>query len=167
MKKAVWSGIVAAAGVLFLSGNAFAQVNDAKTINVTVNVNARAKLTLGTAAITFGDQDPDTVPTLTSAAVSVNVKARTTAAGSVTLTMIAGGDFANAAGNTIDLATLTWAATGTNFVAGATSKAAAQSVGSWTGSGEQVGTNTFSLPNSWSYAVGSYSVALNYTLTAP
>lgn len=167
MKKVVWSGLIAAAGLFLFSGNAAAQSTDNKSINVTVNVNARAKLTLGTNAITFNDADPDVVATLTSAPVSVNVKARTSAAGNVTLTVIAAGDFENAAGDQIPLNTLTWTASGTSFVGGASSNAAAQSVGSWTGSGEQAGTNTYSLPNSWSYAVGTYAVQLNYTLTAP
>ena len=167
MKKAVWSGVIAVAGVLFLSGTAYAQATDNKTINVQVNVNARAKLTLGTATVSFTDQDPDTVPTLTSSAVAVSVKARTTATGAVNLTVLAGGDFANSAGDLIPLNTLTWAATGTSFVGGFADKTTAQSVGSWTGSGQQDGTNTFSLPNSWSYAVGTYAVALNYTLSAP
>ena len=62
---------------------------------------------------------------------------------------------------------MTWSASGTSFVAGASSSATAQSVGSWVGSGNRAGTNTYTLPNSWDYAVGTYTVALNYTLTAP
>ena len=167
MKKAVWSGLVAVLALGVFSTSASAQVNDAKSINVSVNVNARAKLTLGAATVSFTDQDPDSVATLTSAPISVNVKARTTSTGNVTLTVIAADDFKNAAGDLIPLNTLTWTASGTNFVAGASDKTTAQSVGAWTGSGDRSGTNTYSLPNSWSYAVGSYSVRLDYTLTAP
>jgi hypothetical protein len=168
MKKAVWSGVIAAAGLFLFAASASAQAQtDSKSINVTVNVNARAKLTLGTNAITFGDQDPDTVPTLTSTPVSVDVKARTAANGSVTLTVIAGTDFENAAGDEIALNTLTWTATGTDFVPGASNRTTAQSVGTWVGSGNRSGSNTYSLPNSWAYAIGTYQVSLNYTLTAP
>ena len=158
---------MAAAGFLFLSGTVYAQTTDAKLINVQVNVNARAKLTLGTNAITFTDADPDSVPTLTSSAVTVSVKARTSSTGNVTVTVMAADDFKNAAGDLIALNTLTWAASGTGFVGGASSKNPAQTVGSWTGSGQQDGTNTYSLPNSWAYAVGTYAVRLDYTLTAP
>lgn len=167
MKKTVWAGLSTAVGFLLLSASAYAQTTDTKSLNVTVNVNARAKLTLGASAITFNDADPDTAPTLTSSAVSVNVKARTSVSGNVTLTVIAAGNFENAAGDQISLNSLTWAATGASFVGGSTSSATAQAVGNWTGSGEQVGTNTYSLPNSWAYAVGTYTVQLNYTLTAP
>jgi len=167
MKKAVWSGIIAAAGLMVFAGSASAQQTDNKSINVSVTVNARAKLTLGTASISWVDADPDVTPTLTSGAVTVDVKARTSATGSVTLTVLAGGPFTNGAGSTIDLSTLTWAASGTSFVPGFSSSTAAQAVGTWTGSGNRAGTNTYSLPNSWDYAVGTYTVALNYTLTAP
>jgi len=40
-------------------------------------------------------------------------------------------------------------------------------VGSWSASGSPSGTQTLSLPNSWTYATGTYTVTLNYTLTAP
>ena len=46
-------------------------------------------------------------------------------------------------------------------------KAAAQSLGSWTGSGNRAGTQTYKLANSWSYATGAYSTSVTYTLTAP
>ncbi len=137
MKKAVWSGILAAAALMVFAGSASAQGTDNKSINVSVTVNARAKLTLGTASISWVDADPDVTPTLTSGAVTVDVKARTSATGTVTLTVLAGGPFTNGAGSTIDLSTLTWSASGTSFVAGASSSATAQSVGSWVGSGNR------------------------------
>src|SRR5215204_5177543 len=46
MKKAVWSGIIAAAGVLALSTSVYAQQTANGTVNVTANVNAKAKLTI-------------------------------------------------------------------------------------------------------------------------
>ena len=167
MKKAVWSGIIAGVGVLVLSGSAFAQSTDNKSINVTVNVNARAKLTLGSAAISFADSDPDVTATLTSAAISIDVKARTSTSGSVALTVVASDDLKTAGGDVIAIGGLTWSATGTNFVAGTSNKTTAQSVGSWTGSGNYAGSHTYSLPNSWAYAAGSYTATLNYTLSAP
>jgi hypothetical protein len=167
MKKAVWTGVIAVAGLMVFAGSASAQQTDTKSINVQVTVNARAKLTLGTNSISWVDADPDVTPTLTSGAVTVDVKARTSATGNVTLTVLADGPFDNVDGDVIPLNTLTWTATGTSFVGGASSSAVAQSVGSWTGSGNRAGTNTYSLPNSWDYAVGTYSVGLNYTLSAP
>jgi hypothetical protein len=70
-------------------------------------------------------------------------------------------------GNTIGVSNLTWAVTGSGYQAGTSNKTTAQTVGSWTGPGNTLGTQTFSLPNSWTYATGTYTVTLNYTLTAP
>jgi hypothetical protein len=167
MKKVVWTGIVATAALMLLPGSVFAQASDNAAINVTVNVAARAKLTLGSAAITFADADPDSVGTLSSGAITVDVKARTSAAGSVTLTVQASDDLKTSGSEVIAISGLTWTATGTNFVAGTSNKTTAQTVGSWTGPGDRSGTQTYSLPNSWSYGAGSYSATLNYTLSAP
>ena len=43
----------------------------------------------------------------------------------------------------------------------------AVSLGSWTGSGNQSGTQTYTLDNSWSYNTGNYGTTVTYTLTAP
>jgi hypothetical protein len=56
---------------------------------------------------------------------------------------------------------------GTGFVAGTSSATVAQSVGAWTGSGARSGSQTYSLPNSWAYAPGTYTTTLNYTLSVP
>lgn len=166
MMKAVWSGVAATLMVVGVSTTAYAQVTAAGSISVTATVSAKAKLTLGAASITFADADPDVTPTMTSGAVTIDVKARTSAGGGVTLTMLASGDLVSGA-DTIGIANLTWTAAGAGFVAGTSDKTTAQSVGGWTGSGSPSGSHTFSLPNSWSYATGSYTVTLNYTLTAP
>jgi hypothetical protein len=42
-----------------------------------------------------------------------------------------------------------------------------QSAGSWTGSGQQNGTFSYFLANSWNYAAGNYTQTVVYTLTAP
>ena len=166
MMKAVWSGVAAAVMIVGVSSAAYAQATDNKSINVTVNVNARAKLTLGTATVTFADADPDVTPTLTSAAITIDVKSRSSAAGAVTLTMQAAGDLVSGT-DTIAISNLSWTASGTGFVGGTASTATAQTVGSWTGPGNPSGSHTLSLPNSWAYAIGSYTATLNYTLSAP
>ena len=167
MKKAVWSGFLAATAVLMMSTPLFAQANDAAAIAVTVNVNARAKLTLGTAAITWADADPDVVATLSSGAVSVDVKARTSGGSTVALTVLASDDLKSGT-DVITINNLTWSGAGANFAAtGTSNKTTAQSVASFINSGNRSGFQTYSLPNSWSYATGSYTATLNYTLVAP
>lgn len=166
MKKAVWSGIVTAAAVLFVGTPVFAQTFANAGINVTANVNAKAKLTLGTAALTFADADPDTDPTIVAPLFSVDVKARTTAGSAVTLTVLADDDLLSGT-DVIAINNLTWAAGGAGFSAGTSNKTTAQTVGSWSGSGNRAGSQTYSLVNSWAYATGVYTAVLTYTLTVP
>jgi hypothetical protein len=167
MRKTLWKvGLLSSAVVLLMSSSAYAQATANASLNVTVNVNARARLTLGSAALNFADADPATVPTLTAGALTVDVGARTTPTGNITLTVLATGDLASGTDN-IAITNLTWTATGTGFTAGTSSAATAQSVGAWTGSGARNGSQTYSLPNSWAYAPGTYTTTLNYTLTVP
>ncbi len=166
MTKAVWSGIAAFGVMVCIAAPAYAQATATGSLSVTATVSAKAKLTLSAASITFADADPDTTPSITAAGVDVDVKARTSAAGSVTLTVLASDDLASG-GNSIPVGNLTWTSAGSGFQDGTSNKTVAQSVGSWTGSGNPTGTQTYALVNSWTYATGTYTVTLNYTLTAP
>jgi hypothetical protein len=167
MKKAVWSAVVATAVLVLGSSSAFAQQTATAAVAVTANVNAKAKLTLGLLSVTFPDADPDVTTMYTSAPISVDVKARTATGSNVTLTVLASGDLTSGS-DAIAIGTLTWAAAGSGFVAsGNNDKTTAQTLGSWTGSGNPSGSHTLSLPNLWSYNTGVYTVTLNYTLTAP
>ena len=141
MKKAVWSGLLAVAAVVTMSVPALAQVNDTAAINVTVNVNARAKLSLGAAAITWADADPDVTPTLSSGAIMVDVKARTSAGATVALTVLASDDLKSAS-NVITIDQLTWVGAGASFPGtGTSNKTTGQTVVSFTNSGSRSGTN--------------------------
>jgi hypothetical protein len=167
MKKVVWSGIVTAAAFLCFSAPSYAQTTAPGSINVTASVNAKAKLTLTGGPIVFADADPDVSTTVSATTpVTVDVKARTTAAGVVTLTVMATQDLTSGS-DTIGISNLAWTAAGTGFVAGTSSTATAQTVGSWTGSGSPSGTQTYVLTNSWAYATGTYLTTLNYTLSVP
>jgi hypothetical protein len=169
MKKAVWSGIIAAAGLFVMSTSAFAQQTANGTVTVNATVSARAKLALAnstTHTINFGDADPDVTAVLSAPAFNVDVKARTSANSSVTLTVSADGDLMSGT-DAIAISNLRWTATGAQFVNGTSDSASEVAVGSWTGSGSYAGTQTYTLQNSWAYATGNYSVLLTYTLTAP
>jgi hypothetical protein len=140
------------------------------TQTVTATVSAAASLTLGASTVTFASQPGSTASitqTESGAQLNVTANARTSSAGAVTLTVVAGGDLASG-GQTIPVGNLTWTGTGTGFNAtGTMNKTTAQSVGSWTGSGVYSGTMTYAFANSWTYATGSYTATLTYTLTAP
>jgi hypothetical protein len=163
MKRQILVVVMTLCLVLMARG-AFA-ATDTKVLTINATVSARATLTLGVATINFPDADPDAgggVIPATENPVSVTAKIRTSAAGNVTLTCIAGGDL-----GPIPISNVTWTAAGNGFVGGTMSSTVGQSAGSWTGSGNRSSSFSYSLANSWDYAVGSYSQSVTYTLTAP
>ena len=168
MRKTLSKVGLSSAVVLLMSSSAYAQTVVNQNLNVSVTIGSRAQLTLSTANLVIPDADPATVLTLTAPDLTVTVGARTAPAQPVNLTVVAsGGDLAGTAG-TIAISNLTWATTGTGFAANGTSNATvAQNVGTWTGSGLRSGTQTYSLPNDWAYAPGTYATSLTYTLTVP
>lgn len=166
MKTATRFVLLGAAAVLATAVPVLAQQTQTASLNVTAQVSATAKLTLDTAAISFANADPDTVPSIAAAAITVDAKAKTTGNGAVTLQVQADGPLTSGS-DTIAASSLTWTATGAGFVAGTMSSASGQSLGSWTGPGNRSGTQTYSFANSWAYATGNYSMTVTYTLTAP
>jgi hypothetical protein len=171
MKKAVWSGIITAVGMLAMSTSVYAQAQTASgTVNVNANVNAKAKLTINggaNASITFADADPDVSLTVPANPLTIAVKARTSGNGAVTLTVKASQDLTSATNDTIAISALKWSTTGANFAATGTSALADVTMLSVTGSGNHTGIQTYALDNSWAYATGVYTTTLTYTLTAP
>ena len=166
MMKAVWTGAIAAAAVLLVSGDAFAQTTVNGAVNVNVNVNARAKLQITAPdPVDFPDTDPDTSSILSATPFAIDVKARTTAAANVTLTVSA--PDLSGPGGTIGIAALRYAGAGAGFAALTPFSNTATSAGSWTGSGNRSGTHTYSLLNSWAYNTGAYGTTVTYTLTVP
>lgn len=137
-------------------------------LTVAATISATASLTVGSAAINFPDANPDTTPSIsaTENPVSVTAKGKTSNGGTITLTLLASGDLTSG-GNTIGIDNVTWTATGSGYAGGTMNKTAAQTVGSWTNSGNRSGSLSFALANSWSYATGSYAASATFTLTAP
>jgi hypothetical protein len=153
--------------VLVLTGTvAFAAV-DTKTVAVSATVSATAKLTLSSATLTFPDADPDTTPSIaaTEGAINISARGKTSAAGNITLVVKSGGNLVSG-GDSIAISNLTWTHTGAGYSDG-TMGTTDQALGSWTGSGNRAGTQTYALANSWAYTTGSYTATLTYTLTAP
>ena len=165
MKKAVWSGIIALSALFALSTPVFAQ--NTAAVTVTVTVAAKAKLTVSASAITFADADPDVLAQIpANTPLDITVKARTSAGGSVALTVAADGNLIDGS-NSIGISALKWTSTGASFAGTGTSNTSAQTVVSFTGSGQRNGTQSYTLDNSWAYATGTYGATLNYTLSAP
>ena len=137
-------------------------------VTVAATVTATAKLTVSTATLTFPNSDPDTVPSIaaTEGVVNITAKSKTSTGSSVTLTILSGADLTSGT-DTIAISNLTWTVSGAGFVAGTMNKTTAQTVASWTNSGNRPGTQPYALANSWSYPTGSFSATATYTLTAP
>ncbi len=165
MRRGIAIGVVA--GLLATSHDArAASVNRTLTGNITIV--ALAKLAISPSSLSFSDSNPDTVPSLPASggALTVTAKGLTTLGSTITLTVLANDDFRSGV-DTIGIAALTWSAAGSGFVGGTMSKTVAQTVGSWVNSGDRTGTQSYALANSWSYATGTYTMTLTYTLTAP
>jgi len=141
----------------------------AQTRNATLNasINGLARLSLSSAAITFPDADPDTLPSIQAAQgpITLTAKARTSPNGSITLTVQAN-DHLRSGIDTIPASNITWVASGPGFNNGTLSAASAQIVAAWSGSGARSGTQTFFFKNLWSYATGIYTLTMTYTLSA-
>jgi hypothetical protein len=143
-----------------------ATVSDTATLNA--DFSPLAALSISSNTLAFPDADPDTVPQVpgTPASITITARARATRGAAVTLTVQASDDLRSGV-DTIPIAAITWTASGPGFVAGTLSRATPQTVASWTGSGARSGTQNFLFANAWSYATGTYTVSLLYTLTAP
>jgi hypothetical protein len=142
----------------------------AQTVTTTFSANfgGLAKLSISSNTVTFTDADPDTVPLIpaSSGPLTVTVKARSTAGSTVRLTIFALDNLRSGL-NTIPASNLTWTTTGAGFVAGTVTRFSAQTLGTWTGSGVNIGTQSYRFQNSWTYVPGTYTLLLFYTLSAP
>lgn len=142
---------------------------DAQTAVGTLNatISGMARLSLSATSLTFPDADPDTVPQIAAAQgpVTITTKARASAAGAVTLTVLASSDLRSGL-TTIPASSITWTATGAGFVGGTLSATTARVVASLTGSGVRSGTQTFFFRNLWTYPTGTYTLTVTFTLTA-
>lgn len=143
---------------------------DTQVLTINATVAARAKLTIAPTTINFPDADPDLVspiPATENGSITVLSNIRTTSVGVSSLVCLANGDLIAAGATDIPITNVTWTSSGAGYIGGTMSNSASQAVGSFTGSGANVGGFDFFLANSWAYDVGSYSQTVLYTLTTP
>ena len=140
----------------------------ASTAVISADVRTLAKLSLSSANVAFPDADPDLVPTIpaTGGALSITAKARAASASQIILTVQASDDLRSGL-NVIGAQAITWTATGPGFSGGTLDKTTPVRVAQWAGSGVRSGTQTLFFANRWTYATGTYSATLLYTLSAP
>jgi hypothetical protein len=138
------------------------------TATLTADMRPLAKLALSTTSVSFPDADPDVlaeVPSL-GGPITITLKSRATAGAQVILTVVASDDLRSGI-QTIGTSAITWTATGPGFQPGTLSKTAPVTIGLWTGSGVRSGTQQLMFQNLWTYATGTYTTSLTYTLTSP
>jgi hypothetical protein len=126
-------------------------------------------LSVSPATIAMPSADPDAVPLVSSAPVSVNYRIRQNNREPWLLTVVANGDLESGAAR-IDISAVSWLATPSPpFQPGTLSRSAAQTVAAGTGNvaSPSVGTLTFRLTNSWGYEPGVYTQTLVFTLSTP
>jgi hypothetical protein len=128
----------------------------------------RLELSVTPTVITFPSSDPDTTPFVSSVPVQVTYRVRQNN-GPWTLTLVALGDLISGA-SSIDISSVTWIATpAPPFQNGTMSRLVAQRLASGTGNANpaQQGQITFRLANAWTYAAGTYTQTIVFTLSAP
>lgn len=126
-------------------------------------------LTVTPSTIAFPAADPDAVPVISSAPVTIDVRVQQNAGQPWNLTILAAGDLLSGPSK-IDIGAVTWTVTPSPpFINGTLSRTSAQPLASGIGNalGRITGTLTFRLANSWTYDAGTYTQALVFTLSAP
>jgi hypothetical protein len=129
----------------------------------------RLDLSLSPAVVAFASADPDTVPVISSAPVTINYRVRQNNRQTWLLTVVASGDLVSGA-SIVDVSAVSWVATpAPPFQNGTLSKTVARTVA--TGLGNQAnpstGSLTFRLANSWTYDAGIYTQSIVFKLSTP
>ena len=142
--------------------------SEASTVTASAIIAGLAKLNLSSLTLTFPDAHPDIVSLIPAAGgpLTITAKARATPGSTVTLTVEALDDLRSGT-DVIPASALAWTGAGAAFANGTVARGAARTVASWPGSGVRSGTQAYTLQNSWTYATGTYTLTLTYTLTAP
>lgn len=138
------------------------------TATLAVNLGSLARLAFVSTTVSFPSADPDTVPQIAGvpASLDITAKARTTRDSQITLTVQSTDDLRSGV-TVLPASLITWTSTGAGFVSGTLSSSLAQVVGTWTGSGVRLGSQSFFFENRWTHPPGTYTITLMYTISAP
>src|SRR5215210_4014192 len=127
------------------AADAVAQTPITAVVNVSASFAQRVKVTFDRTSVTFNTQayDINTVVPVQAAPLTVSAKARVPPNQRIVMTVQADGPFVSGA-STIPANKLTWTMTGAGFQAGGTANPnVARMLGSWRGSGNYTGTQTY------------------------
>lgn len=127
------------------------------------------ELSLAPRVISFPSADPDAVPLVLAAPVTVTYRIRANGNNPWSVTVLAGGDLISGPSQ-VDISNVTWVATpAPPFQNGTLSRTVAQRIASGTGNAPvaQSGSVTFRVVNSWTYSTGTYTQSVVFTLSSP
>lgn len=158
--------MVCALVLLHADGVLAASVN--QTLNLSAQVNSRAKIVLNVNAINFVDfvgDHWDVIPANENP-VAISASARAGNSSIITLTFLASGDL-RSTHRTIPISQITWTATGSGYQNGTMSRTTPRTVGTWTGAGSHTGALSFFFDVRPSDQTGDYTSNGTFTLTAP
>jgi hypothetical protein len=127
------------------------------------------ELSLSPRVVSFPSSDPDAVPSVAAAPVTLSYRIRQNSGAPWSLTVLAGGDLISGPSK-VDISNITWIATpAPPFQGGTLSKTVAQRLASGTGNvaAPASGSVTFRLANSWTYSTGTYTQTVLFTLSVP
>jgi hypothetical protein len=160
------TGLICALVLFQAEGSLAASAN--QTLNLSAQVNSRAKIVLNVGAINFVDFRSDNLDNLPANEnpVAITANAKTGNNSTITLTFLASDDLRSPT-RTIPISCVTWTATGAGYQSGTMSKTSAQTVGTWTGPGSYAGALSFFFDTKVPQAADSYTSSGTFTLTAP
>jgi hypothetical protein len=160
---------LSALAAAFASPGLHAQSQLTQAVRVDAVIGSLVKVQFDRGSVQFDTDayDPATVLPVEATPLTVTTKARVPGNTRIVLTVQAGGPFVSAS-STIPANRLSWTTSGPGFQAGGSANPnAARMVGSWRGSGVWTGTQIYTFEDSWTYAVGVYTMTMTYTVSAP
>ena len=129
----------------------------------------RLELSISPTVITFTPGDPDVVPQMMSAPITVTYRIRQAQGLNWQLTVLASGNLVSGP-STVDITNVTWVATpAPPFRNGTLNHTVAQVLAAGVGNVNPTATGsvTFLLKNSWTYDTGTYTQTVVFTLAIP
>jgi hypothetical protein len=146
-----------------------AQTTASAALSVQATFGTRVKVVFDRTTVQLDTQayDPGTVVSVPADPLTLSARARVTGNTRVVLTLQADGPLRSGT-DTIPANKVSWTIAGPGFQANGTANPnAARLIGQWRGSGDYTGTQIYSFEDSWTYAVGSYSMLMTYTFSIP
>lgn len=152
--------------LIMIGGGLVWAAEDRNTLQMVVQIQPRASLSLERTQISFGGPEDQGIIPSQEGPVQLTVKVRANAIKSATLNMLAESDL-EGLGGTIPIQQVEWTAMGSGTTNGVLSRTDAQMVERYTTSGIHQTRMMFALKNNSNLPQGTYLTFVNFTFTSP